>query len=222
MMASIFRPRRLATMLLFGVLLVTALPTLAAPGGVLTSYSLNEAECYVDVTAQVEDAGYYAINMWDDGNFRAGAGSQVEAGGTLRIRFTIGNVILQGAAGIGVYLEDQIGLAVTTTYDSDGSAQLWSDTVGLDCLGRGFTFGATNVSAGADGDPCLFPLPTGSFVYSIPDGARAYYAADPNTYTGFNLPAGTWYVSEFTGDFAKVWIACSANPIYIPAINVVR
>jgi hypothetical protein len=198
--------------------LVFVIPTFAAPGGTITGYSLDAANCTVDITAQVEDAGFYAINMWDDGNFRAGAGADVGAGATFTVRFTIGGVILQGAAGIGVYLEDAVGLAVLSTFDSNSSAQLWDDTVGLDCQARGFTFSAT--AYGLNG--CSHPLPPGSVVYSVPDGALAFYAPDPNTYTGFNLPSGTWYISEFGEAYAKVWIACEADPIYIPLINVVR
>ncbi len=200
------------------VLLVAAIPVFAAPGGTLVSYNLNESGCYVDITAQVIDAQFYAINMWDDGNFRAGGGRYVEAGGSLTVRFYIGGLILQGAAGIGVYLEDAVGLAATTTYDSDGSAQLWSDTVATDCLNAGFTFSATALGGAA----CTYPLPAGSVVYPVPAGALAFYAADASTYTGFNLTPGTWYISQFSGDFAKVWVACEASPVWIPVENVLR
>ncbi|MFN8529197.1 MAG: hypothetical protein U0670_11330 [Anaerolineae bacterium] len=64
---------------------------------------------------------------------------------------------------------------------------------------------------------CPYPLPSGSVVYSIPAGAPAFFAPSLDSQTGFNVPAGTWYVSEFTGDFAKVWIACQAQPVYVPA-----
>jgi hypothetical protein len=66
-------------------------------------------------------------------------------------------------------------------------------------------------------DLCSYPLPADSVVYSVPAGAPAFFAADLATQVNFNLPAGTWWISEFTGDFAKVWIACQAQPIYIPA-----
>lgn len=198
-------------------MLAAVVPASAAPGGTLSSYNLNAAGCYVDITAQVEDAGFYAINMWDDGNFRAGAGANVPAGGTITVRFTIGGVILQGAAGIGVYLENAVGAGATDTYDADGSAQLWSDQVGTDCANASTPWGASVL-----GGDCTYPLPAGSYVYNVPDGALAYYAADPNTYTGFNLPPGTWYISQFGEQFAKVWIACEAQPIYIPVGNVLR
>lgn len=73
-------------------------------------------------------------------------------------------------------------------------------------------------SAGA----CPYPLPVGSVVYSIPAGAPAFFAPDLGSQTGFAIPAGTWYVSEFSGDFAKVWIACQANPVWVPANAVAR
>ncbi len=69
---------------------------------------------------------------------------------------------------------------------------------------------------------CRYPLPVGASVYNVPAGALAYYAADASTYAGFNLPSGTWYISEFGESFAKVWVACDASPVWIPVENVVR
>lgn len=198
--------------------LVIAFPTSAAQGGSLGSYTLDAANCTVTISAQVQDEGFYAINIWDDGAFRTGSGGFVSAGSTLSVTLTIGGLILQGASGIGVYLENAVGLAATTTYDSDGSAQLWSDPVATDCVSRGFTWG----SVFASGANCTYPLQAGSSVYSVPAGALAFYAPDVNAYTGFNLSPGTWYITEFTDDFAKVWIACSAQPVWIPIENVIR
>lgn len=70
--------------------------------------------------------------------------------------------------------------------------------------------------------PCPVPLPAGSVVYNVPAGAPAFFAPDAGSQTGFNLPAGTWYISEFDGDYAHVWIACQANMIYIPSNAVAR
>ncbi len=64
---------------------------------------------------------------------------------------------------------------------------------------------------------CPYPLPSDSVVYDVPAGAPAFYDADLNTKVNFDLPAGTWKISEFSGDFAKVWISCAAEPIWIPA-----
>ena len=212
--------RFLTVAVIFAVTLFAAQPILAAQGGTLSGTSLNAAGCYVDVSAVVQDAGFYAINMWDDGTFRAGAGAQVEAGGTLIVRLGIGDVILQGASGIGLYLENGVGAAATTTFDSNGSAQLWSDTVGTDCKNSGATFGATVISAGSGG--CLNPRPDDAVVYSVPNGAPIYYAASKDTLTNITLPPGTWYITEFGKDYAKVWIACSSPQVYIPIGAVSR
>ncbi len=69
---------------------------------------------------------------------------------------------------------------------------------------------------------CSNPLPAGSAVYSVPAGAPTFYAADLSTQTTFALPAGTWWISQFSGDFARVWIACQANSVWIPANAVAR
>ncbi len=81
--------------------------------------------------------------------------------------------------------------------------------------------GVGNISDGTPGD-CPFPLPLGSVVYNVPAGAPAFFAADLSTQTNFTLAAGTWYISEFSGDFAKVWIACEARPFWIPTNAVAR
>ncbi len=198
---------------------VMAVPALAAPGGTILSYNLNEVGCYVDITVQVEDAGFYAVNAWDDGSFRAGAGLNAPAGSTFTVRLSIGGVILQGAAGIGIYVEDAVGLAATFTYDSDSSAQLWSDPVGTACAAT-TTWGAVAIPPPVGA--CIYPLPSGSVVYNVPAGALAFFDDDVNTYAGFNLPPGTWYITEFGEEFAKVWIACAAQPVYIPVENVIR
>jgi hypothetical protein len=69
---------------------------------------------------------------------------------------------------------------------------------------------------------CPYPLPAGSTIYNVPAGAPAFFAADLGSQTNFDLPAGTWYISAFTGDFAKVWIACQASPVYIPSNAVAQ
>ena len=63
---------------------------------------------------------------------------------------------------------------------------------------------------------CTYPLPANAVVYDVPAGAPAFYDADLSTKVNFDLPAGSWKISEFSGDFAKVWIACQAQPIWIP------
>ncbi len=69
---------------------------------------------------------------------------------------------------------------------------------------------------------CRYPLPASAVVYNVPAGALAFFAPNADSYTGFNLPPGTWYISEFGESYAKVWIACDADPVYIPIENVIR
>ena len=69
---------------------------------------------------------------------------------------------------------------------------------------------------------CPIPLPDGSAIYNVPAGAPAFFAPDLASQTNFNLPAGTWWVTQFEGDFAQVWIACQANLIWIPVNAIAR
>lgn len=69
---------------------------------------------------------------------------------------------------------------------------------------------------------CPIPLPDGSAIYNVPAGAPAFFAPDLASQTDFNLPAGTWWVTQFEGDFAQVWIACQANLIWIPVNAIAR
>ncbi|MFN8527372.1 MAG: hypothetical protein U0670_02030 [Anaerolineae bacterium] len=64
---------------------------------------------------------------------------------------------------------------------------------------------------------CPYPLPTSAVVHSVPQGAPAFYAADASTATGFNIPAGNWYVMQTSGDFSRLWIACQASPVWVPS-----
>ena len=74
----------------------------------------------------------------------------------------------------------------------------------------------------AGAEICLNPLPGGTSHYSVPAGAPTFYNPDLGTQLGFDLPAGTWYITEFSGDFARVWIACNANQFWIPTNAVAR
>ncbi len=63
---------------------------------------------------------------------------------------------------------------------------------------------------------CTNPLPSsGAAVLSIPNSAPSYWAANLQDGTNFNLPAGTWWVINTSGDFAEVWISCQANPVWV-------
>ncbi len=97
-------------------------------------------------------------------------------------------------------------VVVEDTFDQDGLA--YNVTIS----------GPGNVSLPTDN--CPDPLPSGSTVRSVPLGAPAYYAADAATRVNFDLPAGTWWVTQTSGDFTQVWIGCQANRIWIPTTAV--
>ncbi len=111
-----------------------------------------------------------------------------------------------------IYL--QAGVVYTlmvATYDSAD--------VPCDCEGNYFVFlfmtlGGGSATAGVD--VCLYPLPTDALVYQIPAGAPVFYQPDLATQLQWNLPVGTWYITDFSGDFAHVWIACNAQQIWVP------
>ncbi|MBK8027464.1 MAG: hypothetical protein IPK19_40290 [Chloroflexi bacterium] len=110
-------------------------------------------------------------------------------------------------------------LAANTTY----IAVPFDDSFGQ--AGGDYTLtisGPGNVTFAGAGVACPYPLPPGSIVYQLPAGAPAFFDADLSTQTNFNIPAGDWYISEFSGDFAKLWIACQAEPVWVPANAVLR
>jgi hypothetical protein len=65
----------------------------------------------------------FAVNVWDDGNFRTGLPFSIPVGqtGVFDFQIIIPFPILGGAPGIGVYLEDGVGLAATQTFASNGN-----------------------------------------------------------------------------------------------------
>jgi hypothetical protein len=193
--------------LVIALMLAAIVPAAAAPGATITSIAVNVDACRMTVTFTVTDEGTYYLNAWDDGTFKAGAGVHVPANGTGVATLTIGPV-LQVAAGIGLYVENGLGLAATTTFDSRGSFQPNAPA----CVG------AWTVSASLPYGNCTNPQPLDFVIRPVPNGAPAFFAAETDKTTDFSLPAGTWYTSpEPTNGFYQVWIACEASPIFIPA-----
>lgn len=64
---------------------------------------------------------------------------------------------------------------------------------------------------------CPNPLPTSAVVRNLPQGAPAFFAADLSAQTGFAIPAGNWYVTQTSGDFTQLWIACQASRVWVPS-----
>ena len=104
------------------------------------------------------------------------------------------------------------------TFPAAGQYTLMVSTFSPEVTGA-FSFtltGPGTVSFVDSANACTQSLPAGSVVRSVPGGAPAFYDADLGTQLSWNLPAGTWWISETSGDFAKVWVGCAANPIWIP------
>lgn len=63
---------------------------------------------------------------------------------------------------------------------------------------------------------CSYPLPSsGAGVLSIPNDTPAYFSPDSQSGTNFSIPAGTWWITDVSGDFAQVWISCEAQPVWV-------
>ncbi|MBK8029596.1 MAG: hypothetical protein IPK17_08795 [Chloroflexi bacterium] len=85
------------------------------------------------------------------------------------------------------------------------------------CYSEGVAFLFMTLGSGsASVDACIYPLPTNAVVYQIPAGAPVFYQPDLATQLPWALPAGTWYITDFSGDFAHVWIACTGQQIWVP------
>ncbi|MBK8029953.1 MAG: hypothetical protein IPK17_10675 [Chloroflexi bacterium] len=112
-----------------------------------------------------------------------------------------------------------ISLSVSLTAGTVYTLVVIEDSFAQDGMAYNLTIsGPGNVSLPVN--DCPDPLPGGSTVRSVPLGAPAYYAADLATRVNFDLPAGTWWVTQTSGDFTQVWIGCQANRIWIPTTAV--
>lgn len=211
------RLRIITLVLALFVVLIAAVPAFAAPNATLGAIVFDPAACTLSVTFTVEDAGNYAVTVYDDGALLVGYEQVYAVGTTNLVVFTIGGP--DGTPGVAVGVRDS--LASPDAYDFIND-EFWSDPEGIDCQTRGFVFGVYSGPEAAPDNlpPCPNPLPAGAVIRNVPAGALAYFEPNADAYTGFNLPPGTWYTSETEGDFTLVWIACQANSIWIPTANI--
>jgi hypothetical protein len=149
------RIRRLfATVFVSALLILAALPVLAAQDAEIKEINVID-DCTIEVVFRVEDEGAYFFNVWDDGNFIAGAGANVPAGATVTVRFTADSPVLNGATGIGLYVENGLGLAASETYAANGSFSP-PGSFGTTCGGNTPSISFVNIDAPGDGEgpPC--------------------------------------------------------------------
>ncbi|MEL7674615.1 MAG: hypothetical protein AAGU78_12815 [Chloroflexota bacterium] len=194
-------------------------PASAAPGATIQSITLNG--CFIDVTFQVQDAGSYYVNLWDDGNFRAGAGGAVPANGTMTVRYVIGDPILEGAPGIGIYVENGLGIAATTTYDADGNYAV-SAAVGDPCAAANATSASVLNVTGVAGCDVLMPIPPQAVVGTFVAPAEVYYAPGKLTSPLITLPAGksAWvFGMDASGEYYKFMWNCQTLWVKVGTIG---
>lgn len=191
-------------------------PAAAAQDATILSITLNG--CFIDIVFQVEDAGNYYVNLWDDGTFRAGAGGFISAGGTATVRYLIGDPILEGAAGIGIYVEDALGPAAVTTYDSNGSYAVPA-VIGDACADANDTGASFLGASAAPGDTDAAVAGCDVQMPRTPDAAIGTFVANADTYWSpgnltdplVTLPAGksAWVLGlDANGEFYKIIWSC--------------
>lgn len=199
---------KVALVVLLGVMLfASVLPASAAVDAVIDSVSYNESNCVLTVVWTVEDAGSYYLQIWDDGTLVYELVAAYSAGQTITTQ------VKAGAYGS---INPGIGILVGVPGES------WTDYVDP------FEYPAGSCTTGewtpVDGATaaCTVPRPSAAVIYSVPAGAPTFFQANAESRTTFSLPAGTWYVTQFSGDFAQVWIACQANMVWIPSNAIAR
>jgi len=102
-------------------------PTPGIVDGTLEAEGYNGCFILLSGTVITEAIGgsvHPAINFWDDGNFIDSIPLVFPADGATHTYLTYYQVvapILQGATGIGIYLEEQAGPGAVVTFDSDGN-----------------------------------------------------------------------------------------------------
>lgn len=225
------RPRTLKYFVLISVLLVFAslqVTVVSAQAVSWTVVSMNTVGCnngQTQFTTLVENIPAFPTTL----RFR----TIVDAGGLRYMDEDAGNPGSNGLYGWSLY-NSSSGGPTTATFPIPPNTPITVTFALIDGVGGPFVTSQTIVitqcnggvivvpEVAAETPPCPYPLPAGSVVYSVPAGAPAFWDADLSAQTNFSLPAGTWYISEFVGDFAKVWIACQASPIYIPSNAVAQ
>lgn len=98
--------------------------------GTMTVQVVNGCYALITGTADTPNVGGSvgaAINYWDDGNFLGGDPLTFAADGSTQDYCVVHQQlvpVLQGAFGLGIYLEDVVGVGATQTFASNGSVDI--------------------------------------------------------------------------------------------------
>ena len=117
--------------LALGTLTIAAGPASAAVGATIDSVDRNG--CVLTVNATVEDAGTYALAVFDDDLEIGGSSIEADAGASIQLTYTIVSNVNENAPGLGLYIFDAPDeprnlLADLDPYDFPGS-----DTIAAAC-----------------------------------------------------------------------------------------
>ncbi len=173
---------------------VSLIPVAAATAtSTIDDVAFDTSSCILTVTWTAGSEGSSVLQIWDDGSLIGQ--SAVMSAQTSTYQLYIPSAV---ADEIGIYAVD-----FDTTFQYDLIDPYFIDT--SKCLPP------------SSPPTCISSLPAVPALYTVPAGAPTFYAPSTDTQLGFSLPRGTWYITEFDGDFAHVFIACGANLVWIPA-----
>jgi hypothetical protein len=83
------------------------------------------------------------------------------------------------------------------------------------------TGSTSDTGTSSQANECLSSVPASSVQGRILQTTPAYFAPDAGSATNIIIPAGTaWWILDTRSGFYKLFIACAANPVWVPA-NVV-
>ena len=182
-----------------------ALPTFAATKttAAITNTAFNPANGALTVTWTVDTAGSYDLVIYDDGAVVFSYTHAFTGGESVSTTLKVGTYgTLNPGIGIIVFNGPNEILTFVDPYDYDPT---------------GCSDGIWEQLSATDAADCTLGFPSGSVIYTVPLGAPAFYEASLDTPLSFSLPAGTWYITEFSEGFAHVWVTCGANLVWIPA-----
>jgi hypothetical protein len=162
-----------------------------------TIIDVNREGCVVTVTFTVQDAATYGMQIFDDGNLEDFQLLPATAGQTIVAQHVIDYFVLQGVAGIGIYIVNEAG---TVLFDFVDPFNVPSD-VQQSC--------AQGTLAG--GAPCL-PLTSNAVVGRIQFDTAIYWAPGKVS-PGLTINAANtqtlWVLGvDESGEYYKVLLAC--------------